>query len=295
MATVRKEYDGVFTALVTPFQNNLLDLKSFENLLDAQISAGVAGLVIGGTTGEGATLEAEELESMVKLALQKRQSASDAFKIIVSTGSNCTNTTIRKTLAMQALGVLDVMLVTPYYNKPTPEGLWQHYKAVHDATNVSIMLYDVPSRVTTKLDDVLLVKLSQLPRIKALKDCGGNVNRPLLLSDCELEILCGDDAMTLAYGMMGASGCVSVTSNLIPEQILHVHKHIQAGELGFARAIHKQLLALHEAMFVETNPAPVKHALALKGTIKSSELRLPLVQLTGNNAKIVEQVVRSNL
>jgi 4-hydroxy-tetrahydrodipicolinate synthase len=288
------KYRGVFTALVTPFFNGEVDMASFERLLDGQLQAGVSGVVVGGTTGESSSLLLPELVSMVKLALSK-QAAHDSFKVIVSTGSNNTKAVIEKTLAVQDLGVEDVLVVTPYYNKPTPNGLVAHYHAIHDATNVNIILYDVPSRVVTKMSDAVIRELAELPRIKALKDCGGDANRHLLLRDSDIEILCGDDAMTLAYGLIGSVGCVSVTSNLVPEAMVALYRSIDAADVKEAILQHCNLLPLYESMFVETSPAPIKHALQVSGVISSAELRLPLVAIGADSAMIVEAEVNKFL
>ena len=268
--------EGAFTALVTPFRNGELDLAALSSLVEFQISDGIHGLVPVGTTGESPTLTAVEARDVIATTVKV---ARGRVPVIAGTGSNSTAETIARTRAARELGVDAAMIVMPYYNKPTQRGLVAHVKAVHDATDLPLVLYNVPTRGTADLMAETVVEIArQCPRVVALKEATGNILRAQqvisLLGD-RLAVFSGDDALTVGMMACGARGLISVTSNALPGAVSGVCNAMLRGDLTEARARHMALLPVYDAMFVETNPGPVKAALAAMGRI-APEIRLPL-------------------
>lgn len=273
---------GTYTALVTPFVagGGALDLEALDQLVEAQLAAGVAGLVACGTTGEAPTLsEAEQqqvLERVVKLAKGKAL-------VVAGTGTFSTAKSITASRAALAAGADAVMIVMPYYNKPSQEGLREHVLAVAREVRGPIVLYNIPGRSVVDLSAHTTVQLCErAPNVVAVKDATGNVLRCQELKQRlgdRLAIMCGDDALTLAMMAAGASGVISVTSNVTPERVRAVTDAMARGELGAARKAHFALLELHGAMFVEPNPVPCKLALSMLGRMRA-DVRLPLVEAT---------------
>lgn len=269
--------DGAFTAMVTPFRGGAVDLAAVESFAAWQIAEGIGGLVPCGTTGESPTVTAAEAKEIIATVVRV---ANKRVPVIAGTGTNSTVETIARTKAAQELGADAAMVVMPYYNKPSQAGLVAHARAVHDATNLPIVLYNVPTRGTGDLATESVVEIAKhCPRVIALKEATGNILRAqsvvAALGD-RLTVLCGDDALTLGMMACGARGVISVSSNVVPAAVQGVVRAFLDGDLATARKRHQALLPVHDSMFVETNPGPVKAALAWMGKIPA-EIRLPMV------------------
>jgi 4-hydroxy-tetrahydrodipicolinate synthase len=268
-------FKGYLTALITPFKNQKLDEASLEKLINWQISQNIQGLVLCGTTAESPTLSDEERKTIIDLALQCN---SKKIPIVVGTGTNSTQSTIQKTLYAQDKGADAALIIVPYYNKPTQEGLYQHYKAIHDATKIPIILYSAPGRTITDFSFDTLLKLSKLERIIGIKDASGDLVRPLkssLFIDSSFLYFTGNDDTALPYFVQGGQGCISVTSNVAPQHCLALYEAFKNKDIDKACKLNKELQPLNEALFVETNPGPVKYAVSLLG-LCAHEVRGPL-------------------
>jgi 4-hydroxy-tetrahydrodipicolinate synthase len=267
---------GAFTALVTPFRDDKVDHDALAKLVEFQIADGIAGLVPVGTTGESPTLTAAEAREVIATTLR---AARGRVPVIAGTGTNATTETIARTRAAQELGADAAMVVMPYYNKPTQRGLLAHVKAIHDATEIPLVLYNVPTRGTADLAAETIAEIARVcPRVVALKEATGNTLRAQhvhALCGDRITILCGDDALTVAMMAVGAKGVISVASNALPGAVSGVCRAMLDGNLVEARRRQEALLPLYEALFLETNPGPVKAALAVMGRI-APEIRLPL-------------------
>jgi 4-hydroxy-tetrahydrodipicolinate synthase len=277
--------EGTFTALVTPFRDDeSIDWAAFDALVDAQIDGGVDGLVPCGTTGESPTLSPEEQAQLISRTVKR---AAGRVKIIAGTGSNATKKAVLAAQAAEAAGADAVMSVVPYYNRPTQDGLLAHFSAVASAVKVPVVVYNIPGRTGTDLASDTLVRLCEgAPNVVATKEATGTVLRAQELVrrlGPRLTVLSGDDVLTLAMIAVGARGVISVTSNLLPAEVsratrLALDANVQ-GRIDEARRAHLALLPVHEAMFLESNPSPVKAALALRGAMKPL-VRAPLVPAT---------------
>jgi|WetSurMetagenome_2_1015567.scaffolds.fasta_scaffold00236_2 4-hydroxy-tetrahydrodipicolinate synthase len=281
---------GAWTALVTPFADGRLDLPSLERLVDWQVAEGIDGLVACGCTGEAATLGRDEHLEVVRTVLRV---AAGRVPVIAGTGKNDTAATVELSRAASSLGVDGILVITPYYNKPTAEGQVEHYRAVADAVECPVMVYNVPGRTGTNMTPGTLALLAEHPRIVAVKDAAGAVERVTAIrSLCGMSILSGDDHLALAAMALGAEGVVSVLSNLAPADTARMAGLALEGDFVRARAIHERLFPLMNALFLESNPIPVKQALAITSRIRN-ELRLPLTpmrqDLTGALRLAMEQ------
>jgi 4-hydroxy-tetrahydrodipicolinate synthase len=276
------QFSGTYTALVTPFNedtNQSIDWDAFDALVEAQIEAG-ANLVPCGTTGESPTLSHEEQAAVILRAVKQ---AKGRVQVIAGTGSNSTRGAIELARAAEKTGADAVMAVVPYYNKPTQEGLYRHYVAVAESVRCPVMLYNVPARTGIDLQADTVARIcAAAQNVRAIKEATGNVLRAQelarLLGD-RLQVLCGDDALTVAMMAVGARGEVSVTSNLLPREVARVTSAVLEGDTKKALALHLALVPVHEVMFIEANPSPVKAALAARGRMKNV-VRLPLVPLS---------------
>lgn len=279
-------FQGIITALITPFKSGGLDEQAYSRLVEWQIAEGIQGLVPVGTTGESPTLSHEEHERVIALCVE---ATAKRVPVIAGTGSNNTQEAIALTKKAKALGADAALMVTPYYNKPTAEGLYQHFKAVHDAVELPIILYNIPGRAVVGMDDALLTRLAALPRIVGVKDATGDLARVSTLRAMAGEEFCqlsGEDMTSLAFLAAGGKGCISVSSNIAPKLYRQMMDAWFAGQPVKALELHDQLVALHGVLFCETNPGPVKYAASLMGLCEPS-LRLPMVQPSeANQAKI---------
>lgn len=273
-------FAGTHTAIVTPFRNGSLDEEALRKLVDFQFDNGVSGVVPCGTTGESPTLDHEEHGQVVRLTAEF---ARGRGIVMAGTGSNSTREAIELTQEAEAAGATASLQVAPYYNKPTPEGLFQHFKAVADNTGLPIMLYSIPGRCGIEIGLDVLVRLAEAcPNIRAIKEAGGNPERVSQMKQvlpADFEILSGDDGLTLPFMSVGGVGVVSVASNLIPKPISDMVRLALKGDYTGALAIHQQYYPLFAAFLkLATNPIPIKTAMSLAGHC-SPELRLPLVPM----------------
>jgi len=276
-------FRGTFTALVTPFRDGGFDVSAFEQLIETQIAAGITGIVAIGTTGESPTLSHEEREQVIRVAVAK---ANKRSLVLAGTGSNSTEHTIAQTKLAEKLGVDAALLVAPYYNKPSQEGLFRHFKAIADATSLPIMLYNIPGRCGVDIVPETVARLAKECRnIVSIKEASGSVERVgelrRNLPDA-FTILSGDDSLTLPFMAVGAVGVVSVASNLFPSEVSAVVRTCESGDLKSAEKLHRKLLPLFKDLFIEPNPVPVKTALAWRGAMVA-QVRLPLCEMSEAN------------
>lgn len=274
-------FAGAHTALVTPFlEQGMIDTEAFRAIIDNQFENGIQGVVPVGTTGESATLSTEEHRRVIELAV--KQTAKRGL-VIAGTGSNSTREAVDLTQAAELAGADAALLVAPYYNKPSQEGLFQHYRAIAESTELPIMLYSIPGRCGIQIDVDTVVRLAEAcPNIRAIKEAGGVTERVRQLKGSlpgEFEILCGDDALTLDFMKAGAVGVVSVASNLIPGAISELADSGLKSEWGTAEAVHNKYSGLFsDFLTLDTNPVPIKAALGLAGKCLP-KLRLPMVEM----------------
>lgn len=278
-----KRLDGVFTALVTPFRDGKVDVAAFEALVERQIAAGAAGLVAAGTTGEAATLRQDEIDDLVA---RTARIARGRAMVMAGVGTNDTATTIEKARRAEGSGAEGLLVVTPYYNRPSQAGLLRHYGAVAEATDLPIMLYSVPGRCGIEIAPPTCAMLRDRRRnIVAIKEAGGSVDRVTRLRRAaggDFPIHSGDDALTLPFLAAGAVGVTSVVSNVAPEGVVAMVRAWRAGDFAGALAAHDALAELTEALFIEPNPVPAKAALSLAG-LAAAEPRLPLTEMEPAN------------
>lgn len=284
---------GMFTAIITPFKNGKVDESAFAKLIEHQIENGINGLVPCGSTGEFATLNDQEILQVIKLCVEI---TNKRVPIIAGVGTNNTSQTVAFAKEVSKLGVDAVMAVVPYYNKPSQKGLYEHYKAIHDAIDIDLVLYNVPGRTVADLLPATVAQLAKLPRIIALKDATANLERPLQISNQlhrkDFTLLSGDDATFLAHNANGGHGAISVTSNIVPAKMVQIQNLCQQGKYDQALELHKTLLPLYEVLFCEANPVPVKYALELMGMC-SSAVRLPLWELSDANKERIRNVLKA--
>lgn len=281
-------FAGTHTALVTPFtEKGIVDTDAFRSLIDSQFDNGIKGVVPMGTTGESATLSTEEHRTVIELTVKQTDGRG---LVIAGTGSNSTREAIDLTQAAELAGADAALLVTPYYNKPSQEGLFQHYRAISESTELPLILYSIPGRCHIEIEIETMVRLqSECPNIKAIKEAGGVTERVRQLRAAlpdEFEILSGDDALTVDFMKEGAVGVISVASNLIPKVMADLTGAMLEDRVGDAEKLHDQYGSLFEAFLkLDTNPVPIKAALGLAGKC-DSRLRLPMVQM--NDEKVAE-------
>jgi 4-hydroxy-tetrahydrodipicolinate synthase len=268
-------------AIVTPFRDGKIDEAAFAKLIEQQIAGGTSAIVPCGTTGESATLSHEEHHEVIDLAIKY---VNKRVPVIAGTGSNSTAEAISLTRHAKEAGADAALLITPYYNRPTQEGLYAHYMAVADAVDIPQIVYNVPSRTGVNIAPETVARLSKHPNIVAIKEASGSTDYvSQLASLCDIIILSGNDSMTLPLMALGAKGVISVVANVAPAQMSALVNAGLSGNWEEARRIHYQLYELMDVLFCETNPIPVKAALAMMGVI-SPEIRLPLTPLSEKNA-----------
>ena len=286
-------YKGTFTALVTPFTaDNQIDTDAFRQLVDFQFDNGVTGIVPVGTTGESPTLSHEEHKRVIALAVEY---ARGRGPVIGGTGSNSTDEAIELTAAAEAAGCEAVLQVCPYYNKPSQEGLFQHFKAIADSTKCRIILYSIPGRSSIEIGVETTMRLAAAcPNIVAIKEASGSVERVNQLVAAVppgFTVLSGDDSLTLSFMAVGAAGVISVASNVIPREMSDLVAAALGGDYTKARAVHQRFYPLMSAFLkLDTNPVPVKTALALKGMVRG-DLRLPMVVMSTDKAAELRAVM----
>ena len=292
-ASTNAVFSGSCTALVTPFKNGHIDKDAFCKLVDWQIENGTAALIPVGTTGESPTLSHEEHDFVVELCIKQ---AAGRVPVIAGAGSNSTAEAVRLAKTGAAAGADAVLIVSPYYNKPTQEGLYQHFSAVAKAVSVSVIVYDIPGRSIVKVDDATMARLAaDHANITGIKDATADVGRPTRLRNllgADFAQLSGEDATALPYLAAGGHGCISVTANIAPKLLSEMHAAWTAGDIATAQSINERLMPLHDSMFCEASPGPVKYAAELLG-ICSAETRLPLCEIAPASKARVEAALRS--
>ncbi|MBE0617906.1 MAG: 4-hydroxy-tetrahydrodipicolinate synthase, partial [Proteobacteria bacterium] len=284
-------FRGAITALVTPFRDGRVDEDAYRKLIDWQIRQGVNGIVPCGTTGESATLSHEEHNRVIDIAVDE---ARGRVPVIAGTGSNSTAEAVRLTQHAKEAGADGALLITPYYNKPTQEGLYQHYKAVAEEAKFPLVLYNVPGRTGCNLLPETVARLAELPEVVGVKEATGDLKQVSdVLEKCgdRLAVLSGDDFTVLPLLVLGGKGVISVLSNVVPADVAAMIAAYDAGDLARARELHFRTMPVARALFLETNPIPVKTALALMGRV-GPELRLPLCPLQEANAKKLAVALR---
>jgi 4-hydroxy-tetrahydrodipicolinate synthase len=284
-------FSGTYTALITPFRDGKVDYDSFRRLIEAQIAGGVDGVVPVGTTGESPTLSHDEHRDVIKAAVEI---AAGRVKVVGGTGSNSTEEAIGLTQDAEKAGADGALIVAPYYNKPSPEGLYHHFRAIAASTELPIILYSIPGRCGIEIGVPVVQRLARdCPNIVAIKEAGGSVERVSQLRQAlpeSFDILSGDESLTLPFISVGAVGVISVASNVAPGPVSELVRTARDGQMSRAGQLHHRLYPLFKNLFIESNPAPVKFALSLTMGF-SPELRLPLVEMTEDN----RQILRSTL
>ena len=276
-------FHGTFTALVTPFSQGNIDEDAFRAHVERQIEQGIDGLVPVGSTGEAATLSFEEHKQVIAMTVEQ---VAGRVPVIAGTGSNNTSESIALTQAAKDLGADAALLISPYYNKPSQEGIYQHYKAIAQAVHIPQMLYNVPSRTNSHISTATVKRLSHISNIFGIKDATADMDYlTATLQACEgrIEFFSGDDASVLPFMAIGGHGVISVVSNIAPRTMQQITQAMRLNDLIAARRAHFSLQKLSESMFVEANPIPVKAACAILGWMRN-ELRLPLTPLADEQA-----------
>lgn len=280
-------FQGSITALITPFKNGEVDAKAFQRLVEWQIDQGTHGLVPVGTTGESPTLSHEEHKRVIELCIE---AAGGRVPVIAGTGSNCTSEAVALTRHAKEAGADGVLVVTPYYNKPTQEGLYLHFKAINDSADIPIIIYNIPGRSIVDMSVETMTRLFKLPNIAGLKDATANmarVSQQRAALGTEFVQLSGEDATALGFMAHGGQGCISVTANIAPALCSEFQLACLGGNFKRALELQDRLMPLHDALFVESNPCPVKYA-AEKVGLCSGETRLPLAPLAASSKAKVD-------
>jgi 4-hydroxy-tetrahydrodipicolinate synthase len=283
-------FSGTFTALVTPFRNGEVDVEALEGMVEFQIQHGVSGLVPCGTTGETPAMSEAEDRVVVETVIRI---TNGRVPVIAGTGSNSTDMAIKYTKMAQEVGADGSLQVAPYYNKPTQEGLYRHFAAIAESTELPLVLYNIPGRTGVTISAETMARLAEIPNIVGVKDSTLSMN---MISDVirlcgeEFDVLSGDDPMTLPLVALGGRGVISVASNVAPGAVSDMVRAMLEGEWERGRELHYELLPLFRALFVETNPIPVKTAASLLG-LCSDEMRLPLVPMEGENLRALQETL----
>jgi 4-hydroxy-tetrahydrodipicolinate synthase len=284
-------FKGSIVALVTPFKKGKVDFDVFQQLVEWHVASGTHGLVPCGTTGETPTLSTEEHKSLIKACLE---AADGRVPVIAGAGSNSTEKAVDLARFAEKSGADGILVVTPYYNKPTQEGMYQHFKAVNDAVGIPIILYNVPGRTGVEISVETVVRLASLKNIAGIKDASIDLGRPLQIrvalgdSFCQLS---GEDATVAAYLAQGGHGCISVAANVAPKPCAELHNFWQKKDWKNFERVRDSLLPLHKALFIETSPSPAKYCLARLGKIPSEELRLPMVPVTATARQKLDEAM----
>ncbi len=283
-------FKGSLVALITPFRGKVVDEKAFQSFVEWQVREGTHGLVPCGTTGESPTLSHEEHRRVIDLCVE---AARGRVPVIAGTGSNSTEEAIELTNHAKQAGADAALVVTPYYNKPTQEGLYRHYKAIHDAVDLPIVIYNIPGRCIVDMSVDTMARLAKLPNIVGVKDATNDLARPLrtrIALGSRFCQLSGEDATVTAFLAQGGTGCISVTANVAPALCARLHNAWAEGDLTAVWDVRDRLMPLHDALFVETSPGPVKYAASLLG-LGSPETRLPLTEVAPSTRDRVRQAL----
>jgi 4-hydroxy-tetrahydrodipicolinate synthase len=284
-------FSGSYVALVTPFKNGGVDKETLKDLIEFQIANGTAGIVPCGTTGESATLSYEEHEEVIRITVA---TARKRVKVVAGTGSNSTAEAIHLTQYAERAGCDGVLLVSPYYNKPTQKGLHLHFAAVANAVKIPVILYNIQSRTAVNIEPATIARIARdCKNVVAVKEASGSLDQMAQIHALspDLDILSGDDALTLPVLSIGGTGVISVAANIVPKDVAELVSSYAAGDLAKARELHYRLLPLIKALFVETNPIPVKTAMGMLGMC-SADLRLPMCEMDETNKKKVAKALK---
>jgi 4-hydroxy-tetrahydrodipicolinate synthase len=288
-------FKGSIPALITPFRDGLIDEQAFQSFVDWQIKEGSHGVFPCGTTGESPTLTHQEHMRVIELCVE---AAHGRVPVIAGTGSNSTEEAIALARHAERIGADAQVVVTPYYNKPTQEGLYRHFQAIHDACGLPILIYNIPSRCAIDMTVETMARLAELPRIIGVKDATNDLTRPVrtkLAIGAKFCLLSGEDGTAVAFLAQGGHGCMSVTANVAPKLCAALHTAWQRGDIASVQALNEQLMPLHLALFTETSPAPVKYAASLLG-LCTAEVRLPLCEIQeASKVKVREAMVSAGL
>lgn len=287
-------FSGAFTALVTPFRNDEVDVEALEGLVEFQIQQGIDGLVPCGTTGESPALTEEEDRLVIETVVRV---TNDRVPVVAGTGSNSTDMAIKYTRMAEEAGADGSLQVAPYYNKPTQEGLYRHFATIAESTSLPLVLYNIPGRTSVTINAETVARLAEVPNIVGVKDSTLSMNMiadVMYLCGDEFDVLSGDDPMTLPLMSLGGTGVISVASNVAPGAVSDMVAALNSGDFDRGRELHYQLLPLFRALFFETNPIPVKAAASLLG-LCSDEMRLPLVPMSGDNLRKLQEVMEASV
>ncbi len=288
-------FEGAFTAIVTPFKSGKVDYKSFEKLIEFQIEKGIHGLVPCGTTGESATLTLQEHKEVVEFVIK---TVKGRVKVIAGSGSNSTAEALELTKFTKKAGADGALVITPYYNKPTQEGLYRHFKLIAEEVDIPIVVYNVPGRTGVNLLPDTLARLKDISNITAVKEASGNVEQMEQIIDLvegKIDLLSGDDSLYFPILAIGGKGVISVASNIIPGDVAEVYNQFKKNNMEKARELFYKYYFLTKSMFYETNPIPAKTSLKLMGMI-SGELRLPLCEMSkANEDKLIADLQKYDL
>lgn len=279
-------FKGSFVAIVTPFKNGRLNEESLRELVQMHIANGTSGIVPCGTTGESATLTPEEHKKVIEIVISE---TAKKIPVIAGTGSNNTKEAIEYTKHAYDAGADAALVITPYYNKPTQEGLYYHYKAIATEVPIPIVVYNVPGRTGVSIEPETVARLSELSNIVAIKEASGQMDQiSKIMSLCGITVLSGDDSMTMPIMAIGGRGVISVIANIVPADMKELTSAMEDGDIESARELHYKLFDLCKVMFIETNPIPIKTAMAMKGMIEE-EFRLPLVSPTEKSRSLIKR------
>ncbi len=281
-------FEGSIVAIVTPFEDGKIDKRRLSELIEFHISEGTSAILPCGCTGEAATLSHQEQKHMIKLVIDI---VNERVPVIAGTGSNSTEEALVLTKSAKEAGADGALLITPYYNKPTPEGQYLHYEKIAKAVDIPIILYNVPSRTGISILPQTVARLSKIDNIVAIKEASGSIDQVNAIIDlCDIIVLSGEDALTLPMMALGAKGVISVAANVVPKHMAMMVKSFLDGNLEESRKIHFKLFPLFKALFYETNPIPIKTALGMMGKI-DPQLRLPLCEMRKENAERLRRVL----
>lgn len=281
-------FSGCLVALVTPFKDGEVDCAKLRELVDWHLEQGTDGLVPCGTTGESPTLSFEEHEKVIATVIKQ---AEGRVPVVAGTGSNNTTEALRLTRFAKDAGADGALMITPYYNKPTQEGMYRHFRTVAAEVDIPIVLYNVPSRTGINLDPETVARLAELPNVVAVKEASGSLDQASTIASlCDITILSGDDSLTLPLLSVGGKGVISVVANIVPRDMKAMIEAFQGGHAQRARRLHLKLFPLCRAMFLETNPIPVNTAMKMLG-MTSGEVRLPLCEMSEANQSKLRQVL----
>jgi len=280
-----EEYAGLSVAIITPFKNNKVDYETFQTQIEFQINAGVTAIVPVGTTGESPTLSFEEHEKVLRASVEV---AAGRIKVLAGTGANCTQEAIELTQFAEKAGCDAAMIVAPYYNKPTQEGFYQHYKVLAESVKFPICIYNIPGRSAKNIEPETIIRLAEIPNIGIVKEASGSMDQAsVIIGNTDLTVLSGDDSLALPLMVLGARGVVSVVGNIIPQDVVEMCRAFDRGDLEAARKMHYKTFKLcRDMLSLSTNPIPVKAAMKMLGR-DTGELRLPMTPLSeGEEAKL---------